>query len=328
MFLKNIRILLFIIIISSCSFVPESPLDLLSSQNASMSVEAMNRAYPYWNMKPFEFGVANLNAGSQGGDISTDPVANANARILTIRSKEIMLERLNNIRFVVNTPEFADLLRTKTFYSSRTGSGAFGTIKVGEAMDSERLVKVVQKASFYSRITKTQVLAGAVAHANVGTFLYVASDAELANVSFKGLYVAFPNRWHWEDEVTYKGTFLDEAIFHELLHNMGFNHKLGPGIPDATNGIQRVFSIIYNDPKWQKKYKKQLKSFQYYTKKYSHYLLADSLANKSKRFNDTDLFTADQTRSENTHNNDIEEVCVLYPDGTHKVVKMRNGRII
>ena len=323
--MKNIILFILVFVASSCSTIPKSPLDLLSSQNASMSVEDMNRAYPYWNMKPFEFGVADLDAGSQGGDISTDPEKNRNARILTIRSKEIMLERLNNIRFVVNTPEFADLLRTKTFHSSRAGSGVFGSIKHGEAMDSERLVKVVQKASFYSRITKTQVLAGAVAHANVGTFLYVASDAELANVSFKGLYVAFPNRWHWEDEVTYKGTFLDEAIFHELLHNMGFNHNVGN---DATNGIQRVFSIIYNDPKWQKKYKKQLAAFQYYTKKYSHYLLADSLAVQKKQLNDTDLFTADQTRSENTHSNEIEVVCVLYPDGTHKLVKMQNGRMI
>ena len=322
--MKNI-ILFILITLSSCSFVLESPGDLLSSQNTNMSVEAMNRAYPYWNMKPFEFRVNDLNAGTigEGASESTDSEQNRKARILNIRSKEVVLERLNIIRFVVNTPEFADLLRTKQFYSSRNE----GSVKLGDPLDSERLVKVVQKASFYSRIIKTKVISGAAAHASVDGFLYLASDAELANVSVKGSYVAFPNTHSWEG---YNTPWIAEAFFHELLHNMGFSHRVNQ---DATYGMQSVFSKTYNNPKWQKKYKKQLAAFQYYTKKYSHYLRTDSLATKSKRFNDTDLFTADQTRSENTHNNEtynnkIEEVCVLYPDGTHKLVKMRNGRII
>ena len=319
--MKNIILFILVFVTSSCSFVPETPFDLLSSQNTSTALAEMERRYPYWNMKLSRFGVDDKDSGELGGPVSSDPEKNKNARILTIRSKEIMLERLNNLKFVINTPEFADLLRTKTFYSSRNGS----SIKLGEAMDSERLLKVVQKVAFSSAIIKTQVISGGAAHGSVGGFIYEASDAGLANVSSGGFYVAFPNRWHWEDLKVYEGTWLEEGLFHEFLHNLGFNHNVKN---DATYGMQDVFSKTYNDPKWQRKYRQQLASFQYYTKKYSHYLLADSLAVPKKQLNDTDLFTADQTRSENTHSNEIEVVCVLYPDGTHKLVKMQNGRMI
>lgn len=320
--MKNIIMFILVFVASSCSIVPKSPLDLLSSKNTNMSIEEMNKAYPFWNMKLSPFRVDNLNAGtsSAGGSESTDPEMNRNARILNIRSKEVMLERLNIIRFVVNTPEFANLLRTRTFRSSRNA----GSVKLGDILDNERLVKVLQKASFSSQIRKTKVVRGAIAHANLGAFLYLASDETLNNSSFRGWYVAFANTESWEG---YNTLYIAGVLFHELLHNMGFNHLTSD---DATNGIERVFLETYEDPKWQRKYKQQLISYQYYTKKYANFLQEDSLANQSRQFNGTDLFTADQTRSEDsyTRNNEIEEICIFYLDGTYKLVKMQNGRII
>lgn len=321
--MKNIIVFILVIIGGSCSTIPQSPFDLLSSQNTYMSLEEMNRTYPYWNVKLFDFEAANLNAGWYGPNNTPTPEDHRNAKILNIRSKEIMLEKLNTIRFVVNTPEFGDLLRTKTFYSSRTGTGPFGSIKIGDPMDSERLLKIVQKISFYTRIKKTQVPFGAEATANIGKFLYVAGDEEINNVSFKGLFVQFPNKWSWERYAT--SPWITEVLFHELVHNMGFTHDV-PN--DATYGLHGVFSAVYNDPKWKKKYKKQLDIFQYYTKKYENELQKDTIAGQIKHIKQFDNVVATDPQSEYTYNNEIEDVCILYPDGTHKLVKMRNGRVI
>ena len=226
---------------------------------------------------------------------------------------------------MVNTPEFANLLRTKLFHSSRNE----GSVKLGDPMDSERILRVVRRASMYTHFRKVPINVGVVATASVGPFLYIASDEELTNASSKNLKVNMPNKWSWEKYAN--DEYIEEAIFHELLHNMGFNHKLaGTGLRDATYGMQQdVFNVIYNDSKWRAKYKNQLEGYLYYTTKYSHFLLKDTVPASARQFNGTDLFTIDQTSySDETHNNEIEEVCMLFADGTHKLVKMRNGRII
>ena len=324
--MKNIILFILVLVASSCSTVveetpskPEPP-----KPEPPSYVDEMDKKYPHWNLKLFDFYVGDTDAGPYGDGDSPTAEDNKNARIITIREKEIILEKINRVRFVINTPEFANLLRTKLFYSSRND----GSVKLGDPMDSERILKVVRRGSFYTQFRKMQVSSGALATATVGTFLYIADDEELTNVSHQGLRVNIPNKWSWERYAD--DEYMVEAIFHELLHNMGFNHKLaGTGLRDATYGMQQdIFHVIYNDPKWRAKYKNQLESYLYYNKKYEHFLQADSVPDLGKQFNGTDLFTADQTKVGNTHNNEIEEVCILYPDGTYKLVKMRNGRMI
>ena len=316
--MKNI-ILCILIILSSCSFVPESPLDLLSSQNTSMSLANMERRYPYFNTKVSSFRVMDEDPGFYHTTPPLTPERAKESRRISIRGKEAMLNKLSAIRFVINTPEFAELLKTRQFYSSYTKEGPYGSIKKGDPMDSERLLYVLQKVNYQVRINRRAVPQNAAASANVGTFLYLADDQELANVTFKELFVNYPNRENWEG---YSNTpYYLGILFHELVHNMGFNHHLaGTGLADATVGLQNVMADVFRDPKWQKKYKKQLESYQYYTKKYEHLLQEDTVVIPAKKFDDTDLFSIDQIQT--------EEVCILYPDGTHKLVKVRNGRMI
>ena len=204
--MKKIIICIFIIL-SSCSFVPESPQDLLRNQNNinPLSIEEMHRLYPFWNIQLMEFRADNMDAGTTGanGSVSSDPVLNAKARVISIRSKEAILQIMNKIRFVVNTPEFADRLRKQTFRSSRNGSthgiAPYNSIKLGDPMDSERLVKVLQKVSLYSQIRRTRVPQGADGAANVGPFLYEASDTQLTIATSRHLYVALHNNHSWDN---------------------------------------------------------------------------------------------------------------------------------
>ena len=324
--MKNIILFILVLVASSCSTVveetpskPEPP-----KPEPPSYVDEMDKKYPFWNVKLQEFRVEDQDAGFQNQPSSTDPVENAKARVISVESKRSLLRIMNTIRFVVNTPEFANLLRTKLFYSSGNGEGAFGSIKKGDPMSSERLLTVVRRGSFYSQFIKKQGIAGTDAHANVGSFLYVASNKELVDTTSKYRYVAYHNNASWDD--WYQDKYWVGVVFHELLHNMGFNHTVPR---DATLGMQNeVFRVVYDDPKWKAKYKEELEAYIYYTTKYEHFLQAETVVDKSRQFNGTDLFTADQTKVGNTYNDEIEEVCFLQKDGTYKLVKMRNGRMI
>ena len=316
------KIILFILIIlSSCSFVPESPLDLLSSQNTtSTSVEEMDRRYPYLKvtLRPFEVHESTLNE---------------RARQIDIKEKRNILEKVEFMRFIINTPEFETNLLKGTFKSARTSTGYYGTVSWGDTYDNKRILELLQNAHISTRFGKQHLNSGVGGAANLGPHFYITANSLDSMLAAKGNFIILPNREYWAEGGYLKDAYIAGLIFHELLHNMGFNHG-GPS-HDTVYGVQGVLTATVN-AEWRKKYKKQLASYKLYQTKYADWLTFITTptrvhAKQSPMLNNDTYdreYPGELQVGQQGPQNEETIVCILYKDGTHKLVKMRNGRII
>ncbi len=274
--MKIIWILTFTIM-SSCSFVPDSPMNLLSSQKVgeTLSIEEMNRMYPYLNivLRPFE---VQDKDSSVAGATELD---NMRARQIDAIEKYNILRRVDFMRFVVNTPEFETNLLKGKFRSARTATGFYGSIKVGDYYDNKRILALLQSLQINTRIGKQPLSGGAVAMGEIGKAFYVTADSQTSMVEQMGYsaFIIFPNGDYWGLGAYNEDNFSDNiyiagVIFHELLHNIGFIHEEPVHGQDTVYGIQNVFTQTAQDLVWQTKYQRQLKTYQYVQTKYRDWL--------------------------------------------------------
>ena len=336
--MKNIGILIFVVM-SSCSFVPNSPTDLLSSQKVggTHSIEEMNRMYPYLNtvLRPFE--VQDKNSPVYGAT----ELDNMRARQIDATEKYNMLRRVDFMRFVVNTPEFETNLLKGKFRSARTAKGVYGSIKVGDYYDNNRILVLLQSLIINTRIGKQPLSAAAAAVGLLGKPLYVTANSQNSMVEQMGYgaFIIFPNRDYWgvggyNNDNFPSNIYISSLIFHELLHNMGFAHEETLHGQDTVYGIQNVFVQTAQDPVWQKKYQRSLKVYQYVQTKHKDWL---TFTTTPTRIN---VRQGAKRTDESYNKNDIElgvseeqiEVCILNLDGSYTIKtttkrKMLNGLI-
>lgn len=318
------KIILFIVIITTsfCSTVPKTPFDLMLSQKSIMSMEEMNKAYPYWNLK-FDSFVVYDDKPYNPGDPDLPPnllpipdLVYIRAKKIDVLEKKLMLQKMDLIRFAVNTPEFASNLMKGVFKSARNVSGSFGTIKKDDVYDNKRILEILQKRIAPFSIHKKVLNYNAAAVAVVGPSVYVLDDNDPVNKRHS--WVAFPNREYWGS-----GGYLNQphyiagVLFHELLHNAGFTHGTTEQKYDTVCSVMRVFRNTIGTSAWQKKYKKQLQSFRYYELHHTGMLALDTFPVPKSIRSDIEYYSDEE-----------EIVCIINPDGTYKMVKMRNGRII
>ncbi|MGL5955348.1 MAG: hypothetical protein ACRC0X_01895 [Brevinema sp.] len=279
------KIIVFFIILGACSVQEKSP---RSNQNPS---------YPFFDILFKGFEVFNQD--------SNDPEATAqdhiNARILTINEKKIMLEALDTVRFIVNTPEFATLMKQKEYYAGANFSGVNGIVQQGEVYpNKDRLLNVIRMRKAGVVISKQKIDFEAFALGQLpvdtsGRFFNAYVDADDHPFNQETFFIAFNNRQKWDDPIFFEDEgFIAGVVFHELLHNMGFVHSEDLDFTkDTVYMLQEVLETLYNNLEWQNKYRTQLAYFRpFYPIINNEWLREDTLPQIS-RFMQKDMLEYD-----------------------------------
>lgn len=300
--MKNKLITIILLLTSlSCKY-PTAPAELLIAKNNThvFDTENQTKAYPYWNIGFSSFVVANETVRA---DLiaSTSEAMKYKAKRLEVREKELMLQKLDLIRFVINTKEFEEEIMKSKFRSSRDASGPNGTIKVGDTLNNKRMLEVIKRREYNVSIRKGIITAGAAAVGVVGPSLYVMSDNDKATSN--SYWIAFPNHEDWSAGGYLQDNYMAGVVLHEMIHNSGFTH--GVDSHDAVYGVQGAFKNVYGKKEFREKYAKELETFRgFYSKKYENWLKAPTVY-KANNFSLT----------ENAEKN--SETCTLFYDGTY-----------
>ena len=320
----SMRHTLFVIVfmLAGCSFVPKNASELLANQKDSpfdsstdltLSLEQKSRLVPQFNV-----GVAGFDAQDQ--DPPTAGATDAQkiyARTFTVTGKLYKLKALDFIRFVINTPEFEEALLKTKFILKRGGSGALGTSLATDVADPKRVLAIIRDVQLYNVIiSKRNMPTGIGAQALLGANRYDDPTSKF-NKPYTNIV------WFRNDEIlenwphsNFQG-YMAGVFFHEMLHNLGFNHDDNIGGEDVVYGTQRIFGEVTGKQGFLTKYATQLARFRpYYEKRYSNFLVSDTLVG----------IAANQSRSRSLQATPEFEpdpdaiICITYEDGTSKMM--------
>lgn len=222
----------------------------------------INKKYPYWQIGVKGFVV---NQGI------------TNYASITVKEKRYLLTSLALMRTVINTAEFDEALKSNSYNSSENVSAGFGyDTTIGSVYNNDRILEVIKNFKYdvwYVKATHT----GMYATANLGPHLYALWG--FTNIGNPNLFVGIPNM-DWETEFSLGLSPFMAVIFHEHLHNMGFNHVSGYDTPSAIQIVAQGVGnrILGGDLK--DKYQKQYEELRaYYYTKYKSWLLTSTIHN-------------------------------------------------
>ncbi len=192
---------------------------------------------------------------------------------ITIAEKTYALELLALLRLSVNKDEFANAVRSRSFKSSVTDSypGSAFNINLGDTYNNERLITVLKNASYNTTYIKNYHTTQ-IAYADVGNSLYVRYGYQ-SDIKF-GKQILLPNI-NWQTEFASGiGFYFAALLFHEHMHNLGFDHKGSFNTPlDFQNMLPReVFREM--TLKYPIEYEKLKK---YYLLRYRKFLTSDTI---------------------------------------------------
>ncbi len=299
-------------LVLSCSNKQLSPSDLsLTANNASLneSLESKNRRLPFWGVDLKGFQVLDHDSNGVGATAED----HAKARIMTATSKKRMLDILDVIRFVINTPEFEEemLSSNRKFRSARTTKGPVGAIKKNDYYDNKRVFETLQNVKYKITISKQKLSLSAAAVASVANehlYLYPADNKLYKR---ENMFIALPNRDNWDGGGYLNTAYMGGVVLHEIVHNLGYTH--GASSHDTVYGVQDVFLKVYNNKEWQAKYKTKLSQFTpYYSILHEDQLTFDTLAPTPK---------SQKNINEQIVENHSEYACQLNVDGTYNLIK-------
>ncbi len=221
-------------------------------------ISEMDRKYPYFNVNLDSFKV------------HVDAPLSAT---ITVDDKIYALELLALLRLSVNKDEFANVVRSRSFKSSVTDSypGSAFNINFGDTYNNERLIIVLKNASYNTTYIKNYHTTQ-IAYADVGNSLYVRYGYQ-SDIKF-GKQILLPNI-NWQTEFASGiGFYFAALLFHEHMHNLGFDHKGSFNTPlDFQNMLPReVFREM--TLKYPIEYEKLKK---YYLLRYRKFLTSDTI---------------------------------------------------
>lgn len=273
-------IIVLTIFISSCSNIDPS-----TTNETILYLSTMDKKYPYFPIKLKAFVVTDEDSSLE----NATEEENKKSREISIEEKAHVLEAINLIRFVINTPEFrAEFFdNSYKFEASKDGSG-IRTIKKGEYYNKNILFNILKNAAITTYILKDDIGFNANAVATLGPHFYVNVDAENPIVEgdndndpwvARDLLIILPNNIYWTDKDTLYGDKyrLAQVIFHEMIHNLGFNHlNNSPNEPwdqyDTAEFMEDIFRYVVENKGWKSKYKTELEQYTYYKTKYNNFL--------------------------------------------------------
>lgn len=245
----------------------------------------LDEKYLYFPIKLKEFVVTDKDSSSEGATEED----NRRAREISIEEKTHILEAISLMRFVINTPEFKTEFDDVAYkFEAAEGGSGIRTIKKGEYYDKEIVFNMLKNAAITTYILKDDIGFDANALGTLGPHFYVNVDAE--NPVIEGdndnapwvpldLVIILPNTIYWIDTNTIYGDKyrLAQIIFHEVIHNLGFNHLNGsPNEPwdqyDTADFMENIFREVIGKAEWRNKYKTEFEQYNHYQTKYANFL--------------------------------------------------------
>lgn len=237
--------------------------------------DEIDRKYPYWKVGIERFQIDNTEN---------------RYTVLTVDEKRFTLEGMALIRLIINTEEFALEVKAKQgqLISGENDSYNGKSLKEGDVYDTSRLIDVirtVQKNFIYEKSSKNQ--SGGLG--TLGNSRYLRYGLQEENKIFTGDWVCFQNQEGktWISWNNYRVIDFARLMFHEHMHNIGFNHTSvnnGKDVPYQVHGIVDSIGnkILYGELK--NKYARQLDELTaYYLTEYKNLLSEDTVFDPSKK---------------------------------------------
>ena len=251
---------------------------LLSCNNNSLkpdtyTKEEINKKYPYWDVGVAEFKIRE--------DLT-------NYATITVEEKRFILRCMALMRTAVNTTEFPTKVNEKKNELGSSVDASYGnfSIKKGDMYDPNIMVKVIRTVS-HDFIYEKLKTGGAAGLGVVGQSRYVRYvGGQDPNQIPTADWVGFVNaNWiQWSGNNLYGYAIFSGLMFHEHMHNIGFNHVGAYAVPYALQDVVQklIERILYGDLK--DKYAKALDELTaYYYTQYKDLLLEDSVFDPSKK---------------------------------------------
>ncbi len=246
-------------------------------------LDALDEKYPYLAINLSAFKVTDKDSPLS----SATAEDNINSRVITVGEKEHILKAIDIMRFALNTPEFKEEYDNDTYYqfrSSRDYNGTERSIKQFELFDKNIVWAILTNAKITTYILKENIGSTANAIGTHGPSFYTSINLENPVVEgdkndnwiVQDLLIGLPNTVLWNDSSKLYGDEYELAsiIFHELIHNLGFNHHTRDF--DTADTMEDLFYTVVSKKSWQNKYKDEIENFKYYRTKYEDFLLEDT----------------------------------------------------
>lgn len=245
---------------------------LLSCNNNSLkpatyTKEEINKKYPYWDVGVAEFKIAE--------DLT-------NYATITVEEKRFILRCMALMRTAVNATEFPTEVQKKDLVSSVNADYGGITIKIGDKYDNNKVVDVIRSLQYtnfiYEKRSTRGVALGALGQSRYVRYLGGQNPNQIPTANWVGFENANWIKW------SYGYASFSGLMFHEHMHNIGFNHVGGHDVPSTLQNIMTdlMNRILNGDLK--SKYAKALDELTaYYYTQYKHLLLEDSVFDPSKK---------------------------------------------
>ncbi|MEI0524312.1 hypothetical protein R4K54_00130 [Brachyspira murdochii] len=229
------------------------------------SKETIDEKYPYWQV-----GIERFEIMENVGKYTT----------IKVNEKRYTLRCMALIRTAVNSEEFVNSVKAKEaqLVSSISDNYAGQSIKPNDKYDPQKLIDCIRslKYDFIYRKMNTGGGTGAV-----GKSRYLRYGLQPDSQIPTGNWVGFANG-NWDSGVPLYGfeswpyASWASLMFHEHMHNIGFNHFNGNDVPTTLQIVlyELMKRILYGDLK--NKYYKQLEELTaYYYTEYKDLLNED-----------------------------------------------------
>ena len=246
------------------------------------SKETIDEKYPYWQV-----GIERFEIDSRLTKYAT----------ITVDEKKYMLVCMALIRLAVNTEEFVNgVNEKKNELKSSVGDSYDGhTLVYGQQYEPQKLIDCIRSLKYDFVYVKMNTGGGT---GTVGKSRYLRHGLQAESQIPIGKWVGFNSgKWGSMEDVLFGDyyTYRDQSqkyantaglMFHEHMHNIGFNHFGDYDVPAALQGIVKdiLNRILWKDaiygttPNLKNKYKKQVEELiAYYLTEYKDLLTEDSI---------------------------------------------------
>lgn len=261
-------------------------LSVLGCKNSALnpddfSRKAIDKKYPYWQV-----GISHFEIDNRVGKYTA----------ITIDEKKYMLACMALIRLAVNTPEFAEgVKKAKAQLKSSVGDSYGGqNLKYGDQYDPQKLLECIYSLKYDFAYTKMNTAQGT---GDPGKSRYLRHGLQPENEIPMGKWVGFHSgNWGTLNNVLFGDYFtylqsqayanVAALMFHEHMHNIGFNHFGDYSVPYVLDGVVRdiLNRILWKDQNLRNKYSKQVNELiAYYLTEYKHLLTEDTVFDPNKK---------------------------------------------
>ncbi len=277
--IKILIITVIMISINSCTSSVDSvsEIDFLSKKQV-LTEQEKDHLYPAWNIS-----LRHLKNESKN-------------RAFTAEEKETTLSILSVIRFVVNTPEFEANILKRQLKSSENKSAqtTSASVKVGDKLDSEKVLRTVQRTLLETQISLAELTGGALGLGIVPKYYPYFEDVNhrkyesIMKANMSQVWVKFTSRYNITDSLASYAA-IGETLLHEATHNLGFGHhdSISHYGPDVSYAMGQEYVKTLRDPAFLKKYKNEFKRLvPYFEEKYAQFITTEP-AVKSKNVADS-----------------------------------------